>query len=122
MAIRFGYKRVNKHFEMTITKLRDLLRAIRNKRHHQRDLTEGARAELGTGPDTFWDYFDRRYPLLLSTVYKLFSIPLADEGDDVNFVEFYECSKSAQITARLVKAEIEAEKRETVSVNKRGNE
>ena len=28
-------------------KVRDLLRAIRNKRHHQRDLTEGALAELG---------------------------------------------------------------------------
>ena len=60
---------------------------------------------VGPGPDTFWDYFDRRYPLLLSTVYKLFTIPLATRYD-VNFGEFYE-TKSVETVSRLVQREIE---------------
>jgi hypothetical protein len=88
--------------------IRDLLRAIRNKRHHHRDLTPEAQIELGVGPDSFWDYFDTRYPLLLSTIYKILSI-LYSEERDVNFDKFYDF-KSAQIISRLVKVELEVMK------------
>ena len=61
---------------------------------------------LGVGPDSFWDYFDVRYPLLLSTIYKILSI-LYSEERDVNFDKFYDF-KSAQIISRMVKLELEA--------------
>ena len=60
----------------------------------------------GVGPDSFWDYFDVRYPLLLSTIYKILSI-LYSEERDVNFDKFYDF-KSAQIISRMVKLELEA--------------
>jgi hypothetical protein len=43
----------------------DLLRAIRNKRHHYMELPSALKASLGDLPDGFSDYFHSRYPLLL---------------------------------------------------------
>ncbi|KRZ03121.1 Serine/threonine-protein kinase/endoribonuclease ire-1 [Trichinella zimbabwensis] len=48
----------------------DLLRAMRNKRHHYYELPEEVRKALGTIPDGFIDYFTERFPLLLIHVYE----------------------------------------------------
>ncbi|CDW52631.1 IRE protein kinase [Trichuris trichiura] len=50
--------------------IRDLLRALRNKRHHYHELSPEVRNALGSIPDQFVDYFTGRFPLLLMHVYK----------------------------------------------------
>ncbi|KAF4532401.1 hypothetical protein B566_EDAN003853 [Ephemera danica] len=45
--------------------VRDLLRALRNKKHHYRDLSEEARQSLGEPPTDFLQYWTARFPLLL---------------------------------------------------------
>ncbi|XP_044252297.1 serine/threonine-protein kinase/endoribonuclease IRE1-like [Tribolium madens] len=45
--------------------VRDLLRALRNKKHHFRELTKEAQTLLGEIPDSFTNYWTKRFPLLL---------------------------------------------------------
>ncbi|KAB0793431.1 hypothetical protein PPYR_13051 [Photinus pyralis] len=45
--------------------LRDLLRALRNKKHHYRELPPETQEELGSIPDSFTSYWTSRFPLLL---------------------------------------------------------
>ncbi|CAJ0959673.1 unnamed protein product, partial [Mesorhabditis belari] len=45
--------------------VRDLLRAMRNKKHHYRELPKEVRDSLGDIPEHFVQYFTSRYPLLL---------------------------------------------------------
>ncbi|KAK5641329.1 hypothetical protein RI129_009876 [Pyrocoelia pectoralis] len=45
--------------------LRDLLRALRNKKHHYRELPPETQEELGSIPDGFTSYWTSRFPLLL---------------------------------------------------------
>ncbi|CAG2108280.1 unnamed protein product [Medioppia subpectinata] len=45
--------------------VRDLLRAMRNKRHHYRELTPEVQQSLGAIPKQFVEYWDSRYPRLL---------------------------------------------------------
>ncbi|XP_057201931.1 serine/threonine-protein kinase/endoribonuclease IRE1-like isoform X1 [Triplophysa rosa] len=45
--------------------VRDLLRAMRNKKHHYRELPEEVQQTLGSIPDNFVSYFTSRFPLLL---------------------------------------------------------
>lgn len=47
------------------TSVRDLLRAVRNKKHHYRELPEEVRRTLGSIPDSFVQYFTNRFPRLL---------------------------------------------------------
>ena len=49
--------------------VRDLLRALRNKRHHYRELPEDVQASLGDIPDGFVSYFTSRFPRLLYHAY-----------------------------------------------------
>uniref|UniRef100_H2ZJM3 KEN domain-containing protein n=1 Tax=Ciona savignyi TaxID=51511 RepID=H2ZJM3_CIOSA len=49
--------------------VRDLLRAIRNKKHHYRELPEEVKRSLGTVPDEFLTYFTSRFPRLLTHTY-----------------------------------------------------
>ncbi|KZC13752.1 PREDICTED: serine/threonine-protein kinase/endoribonuclease IRE1 [Dufourea novaeangliae] len=46
--------------------VRDLLRALRNKKHHYRELSPEAQENLGDIPDKFTDYWLSRFPGLLS--------------------------------------------------------
>ncbi|XP_049849801.1 serine/threonine-protein kinase/endoribonuclease IRE1-like [Schistocerca gregaria] len=49
-----------------VTKVRDLLRVIRNKSYHYRELSDELKKEFGTWPDGFLDYFCKsRFPKLL---------------------------------------------------------
>jgi serine/threonine-protein kinase/endoribonuclease IRE1 len=54
--------------------LRDLLRAIRNKKHHYRELTPEVAQSLGSLPDEFIDYFTVRFPKLIQHVYEAMQI------------------------------------------------
>ncbi|GBP65201.1 hypothetical protein EVAR_50008_1 [Eumeta japonica] len=47
----------------------DLLRAIRNKKHHYRELDPEVRESLGKIPDGFVSYWLKKFPLLLSHVW-----------------------------------------------------
>ncbi|XP_035725102.1 serine/threonine-protein kinase/endoribonuclease IRE1-like [Vespa mandarinia] len=49
--------------------VRDLLRALRNKKHHYRELTPAAQESLGEIPDKFTDYWLTRFPCLLCHVW-----------------------------------------------------
>jgi len=49
--------------------VRDLLRAIRNKKHHYRELPPEVKQSLGNLPDEFIDYFTSRFPKLIMHVY-----------------------------------------------------
>ncbi|KAI9598253.1 kinase-like domain-containing protein [Syncephalis fuscata] len=51
--------------------VRDLLRAIRNKKHHFQDLPDTERKILGSIPDGFLSYYSTRFPLLLLYVYHI---------------------------------------------------
>ena len=49
--------------------VRDLLRAIRNKKHHYRELTDIVKHSLGPLPDDFVEYFTSRFPKLVLHTY-----------------------------------------------------
>ncbi|CAG8528964.1 14687_t:CDS:2, partial [Racocetra persica] len=51
------------------SKIRDLLRALRNKKHHYQDLPEQVKKALGQIPDGFLFYFTSRFPNLMLHVY-----------------------------------------------------
>ncbi|KAJ8772777.1 hypothetical protein K2173_027954 [Erythroxylum novogranatense] len=51
--------------------VRDLLRVIRNKSHHYRELPEEIKELLGSHPVGFESYFSSRFPKLLIEVYKV---------------------------------------------------
>nr|XP_011717806.1 serine/threonine-protein kinase/endoribonuclease IRE1 isoform X3 [Macaca nemestrina] len=50
--------------------VRDLLRAMRNKKHHYRELPAEVRETLGSLPDDFVCYFTSRFPHLLAHTYQ----------------------------------------------------
>ncbi|XP_068087142.1 serine/threonine-protein kinase/endoribonuclease IRE1 [Anabrus simplex] len=56
---------LRKYRNYTGTSIRDLLRALRNKKHHYRELSESAQKSLGEIPDKFVEYWICRFPLLL---------------------------------------------------------
>ena len=49
--------------------VRDLLRAIRNKKHHYRELTDEAKMMYGKMPGEFADYWTQRFPRLVTHSY-----------------------------------------------------
>ncbi|XP_028413121.1 serine/threonine-protein kinase/endoribonuclease IRE1-like [Dendronephthya gigantea] len=51
--------------------VRDLLRAIRNKKHHYRELPEDVRLSLGSVPDGYVKYFTSRFPRLIMHTYNV---------------------------------------------------
>lgn len=50
--------------------VRDLLRAMRNKKHHYRELPEAVQKSLGSIPSGFVEYFTSRFPRLLLHTYE----------------------------------------------------
>ncbi|GAA5827789.1 hypothetical protein JCM3770_006368, partial [Rhodotorula araucariae] len=59
--------------------VRDLLRVLRNKKHHYQDLPETVRKALGDLPGGFLSYFTSRFPHLLLHVYDTVATHLSDE-------------------------------------------
>merc|ERR1719189_3039461 len=60
---------LRKHRSYRGRSVRDLLRAIRNKKHHYRELTEDAKMLYGKMPGEFTDYWVSRFPLLVNHSY-----------------------------------------------------
>lgn len=71
-------------------KIRDLLRALRNKKNHYRELTLEAQASLGDIPDQFADYWVTRFPDLLPYTYLKFETV----RDEAIFLKYYPKSYS----------------------------
>ncbi|KAI3465466.1 hypothetical protein Pfo_022129 [Paulownia fortunei] len=59
--------------------VRDLLRVIRNKLNHYRELSKEIQAILGPVPEGFDSYFSTRFPKLLIEVYQIFFRHCAEE-------------------------------------------
>ncbi|KAL3995401.1 Protein kinase domain family protein [Acanthocheilonema viteae] len=55
------------------SKVRDLLRAMRNKKHHYQELPKEVQQTLGQVPDQFVTYFTDRFPQLLQHTYDAMS-------------------------------------------------
>ncbi|KAH9947794.1 hypothetical protein B0H21DRAFT_311206 [Amylocystis lapponica] len=61
--------------------VQDLLRALRNKKHHYQDLPEGVKRLVGSMPAGFLTYFTRRFPGLLLHVHAVIDdCPLRHES------------------------------------------
>ncbi|KAF9078582.1 hypothetical protein BDP27DRAFT_1378973 [Rhodocollybia butyracea] len=53
--------------------VQDLLRALRNKKHHYQDLPDNVKRHLGAMPEGYLSYFTRRYPQLFLHVHWVIS-------------------------------------------------
>jgi len=51
--------------------VQDLMRALRNKKHHYQDLPDNVKRHLGPMPEGFLGYFTRRYPRLFMHVHEV---------------------------------------------------
>ncbi|KAL3272858.1 hypothetical protein HHI36_014319 [Cryptolaemus montrouzieri] len=65
--------------------VRDLLRALRNKKHHFRELTREAQENLGEIPNNFTYYWTERFPLLLAHTYLIMQCVSFEN----TFVQYY---------------------------------
>ncbi|KAL6871504.1 hypothetical protein ACP4OV_014333 [Aristida adscensionis] len=61
--------------------IRDLLRYIRNKAGHYRELSDDLKALLGSLPEGFDRFFSSRFPMLLIEVYKVMRVHCKDEEE-----------------------------------------
>ncbi|KAN0023091.1 hypothetical protein ACTFIU_009174 [Dictyostelium citrinum] len=66
--------------------IRDLLRVIRNKFNHYRDLSPEEQTCLGILPDGFFNYFDSKFPQLFIVTYLFI---LKNLKNDQYFVQYY---------------------------------
>lgn len=60
--------------------VRDLLRVIRNKKHHYLDLPDPVRKSLGSPPEDFLTYFTQRFPLLFLHVWSVIAKNVSHES------------------------------------------
>ncbi|KAK2585144.1 hypothetical protein KPH14_008650 [Odynerus spinipes] len=88
--------------------VRDLLRALRNKKHHYRELTPAAQESLGEIPEKFTEYWLSRFPCLLSHVWcamqKFRSEPTLKSYYHIqyNFINSNEVEESEMETDQLI--------------------
>jgi serine/threonine-protein kinase/endoribonuclease IRE1 len=61
------------------TALRDLLRVVRNKRNHFREMPQDLQADLGPMPEGFDSYFTSAFPSLVMAVFCFAATSLADD-------------------------------------------
>lgn len=83
---------IGKYRKYDVLSVRDLLRLIRNKKHHYYELPQPVRSMVGTLPHGFYQYFESRFPSLLLHCYhivkkhliheRLFAIFLNDVARD----------------------------------------
>lgn len=76
---------LRKHRTYRGRSVRDLLRAIRNKKHHYRELTDSARRLYGAMPAEFHDYWTGRFPRLLPHSY----LAMQCCKDETNLCKYY---------------------------------
>ncbi|GJZ40226.1 serine/threonine-protein kinase/endoribonuclease IRE1b-like protein [Tanacetum coccineum] len=80
-------KDVTQYRKYKYDSIRDLLRLIRNKSNHYRELSEEVQEVLGSLPTGFESYFSSRFPNLLMEVYKVLK-PFCEEEEV--FHKYYE--------------------------------
>ena len=79
---------LGKYRKYQVGSVRDLLRAIRNKKHHYMDRPPEVQNVLGPLPDGFLQYFTLRFPLLLMNVYNVIAANPACRQDQM-FAPFF---------------------------------
>lgn len=77
---------LNNHRSYRSTSVSSLLRAIRNKRHHYRELSVEVQEMLGSVPDGFMSFFDTKYPRLVYHCY----IAMQSYKDESLFKNYYD--------------------------------
>uniref|UniRef100_A0A8C3M0T5 Serine/threonine-protein kinase/endoribonuclease IRE1 n=1 Tax=Chrysolophus pictus TaxID=9089 RepID=A0A8C3M0T5_CHRPC len=75
--------------------VRDLLRAMRNKKHHYRELPPEVQETLGSIPDDFVHYFTARFPHLLLHTYRAMHICCQERL----FQHYYDQDSAAKCSA-----------------------
>ncbi|CAG9864423.1 unnamed protein product [Phyllotreta striolata] len=75
--------------------VRDLLRALRNKKHHYRELSLEAQNLLGDNSKEFSEYWLGRFPLLLVHIW----ITMQCLSDEINFRKFYNADYRYSVAA-----------------------
>lgn len=70
---------LGKYRKYSSDKLLDLLRAMRNKHHHFRDMPESLALKMGPLPDGFYFYFAKKFPRLLMMTYRVIKTNLSDD-------------------------------------------
>ena len=83
---------LGKYRKYDFASIRDLLRCIRNKKNHFRDLPSEIQQLLGSLPTGFLNYFLDRFPLLFLVTYYCFGVFCADEPE---FAKYYPGISSA---------------------------
>ncbi|KAK9456377.1 hypothetical protein V1511DRAFT_487277 [Dipodascopsis uninucleata] len=73
-------------------KVLDLLRALRNKKHHYQDLPSNVQVMFGSMPDGFVNYFARKFPNLLMHVY--YVVKDSDLRDEAHFRPYFSTEAS----------------------------
>lgn len=68
--------------------VRDLLRVIRNKSNHYRELPQDIQELLGSHPEGFYNYFCSRFPKILIRVYNV----IYEHCKEEEFFQKYICS------------------------------
>ncbi|XP_074603363.1 serine/threonine-protein kinase/endoribonuclease Ire1 [Brevipalpus obovatus] len=86
--------------------VRDLLRSLRNKKHHYRELNAELQNSLGTIPDEFVHYFTSRFPRLLIHSY----IAMQSFRDEKIFVDYYDKSSNLPALPRTWKRYFESKR------------
>ncbi|KAJ9102214.1 hypothetical protein QFC20_005043 [Naganishia adeliensis] len=62
---------LGKHRKYVVQSVRDLLRAMRNKRNHYQDLPDAVKKRVGPLPDGYLNYFTTRFPALFTHVHEV---------------------------------------------------
>ena len=94
---------LGKYRKYNFLSLRDLLRVIRNKRNHFRDLPEELQWELGTIPSGFLQYFCVRFPKLLLTSYIFAGAVCSQEPSFSKFYKGFSESSIRRMQTKLNK-------------------
>ncbi|KAF3154107.1 bifunctional endoribonuclease/protein kinase ire1 [Orbilia oligospora] len=71
---------LGKHRKYQGDRMLDLLRALRNKKHHYQDLPPAVQATVGQLPDGYLSYFTSRFPALLVNMFHLVRDEIQDEA------------------------------------------
>ncbi|KAI5454087.1 bifunctional endoribonuclease/protein kinase ire1 [Naganishia albida] len=62
---------LGKHRKYVVQSVRDLLRAMRNKKNHYQDLPDAVKKRVGPLPDGYLNYFTTRFPALFTHVHEV---------------------------------------------------
>ena len=77
---------LRKHRSYNSKSVRDLLRALRNKKHHYNELPEETKALYGQIPDKFANYWTSKFPqLLIHSWYAMHAIK-----NEPTFVKYFD--------------------------------